>query len=215
MQRLIAAGAQLVDVLPEREWKESHIAGAIHVPLKKLPELAPERLDTGRPVIVYCYDSLCDLSPRAAARLRTLGFPDVYDYAASKMDWIGEGLPFEGSLAATARLSTLMEVDVPTCEPGDTVSDVRRRLGRWEFAVVVVGPERVVVGLARADAFDDDDGRPVATVMLEAPVTHRPHITADDMAKQLEDHPMPWVLVTTLTGRFLGAARSDTVIAAR
>ncbi len=58
VQRLVAAGAQLVDVMPRAEWEESHIAGAVHVPLKKLAEQAAERLDAGRAVIVYCYDSL-------------------------------------------------------------------------------------------------------------------------------------------------------------
>jgi rhodanese-related sulfurtransferase len=58
VQRLVAAGVQLVDVMPKAEWEESHIVGAVHVPLKKLVELAPERLDTSRGVITYCYDSL-------------------------------------------------------------------------------------------------------------------------------------------------------------
>ncbi len=58
VQRLVAAGAQLVDVMPKAEWEESHLTGAVHVPLKKLRELAPERLDLGRAAIVYCYDSL-------------------------------------------------------------------------------------------------------------------------------------------------------------
>jgi len=58
VQRLVAAGAQLVDVMPKAEWEESHITGAVHVPLKKLDELAPRHLDPARPVIVYCYDSL-------------------------------------------------------------------------------------------------------------------------------------------------------------
>ncbi len=58
VQRLVAAGVQLVDVMPKAEWEESHIVGAVHMPLKKLVELAPERLDTSRGVITYCYDSL-------------------------------------------------------------------------------------------------------------------------------------------------------------
>lgn len=58
VQRLVAAGAQLIDVMSKAEWEESHLVGAIHVPLKKLAELAPERLDTSRAVITYCYDSL-------------------------------------------------------------------------------------------------------------------------------------------------------------
>lgn len=58
VQRLVASGAQLVDVMPKAEWDESHITGAVHVPLKKLGERAPEGLDTATAVIVYCYDSL-------------------------------------------------------------------------------------------------------------------------------------------------------------
>ncbi|HEX3394310.1 MAG TPA: rhodanese-like domain-containing protein [Acidimicrobiales bacterium] len=58
VQRLVGAGAQLVDVMPRAEWDESHIVGAVHVPLTKLADLASERLDKGRSVIVYCYDSL-------------------------------------------------------------------------------------------------------------------------------------------------------------
>jgi rhodanese-related sulfurtransferase len=58
VQRLLAAGAQLVDVMPRPEWEESHLAGAVHVPLKALPGLARDRLDPTRPVITYCYDSL-------------------------------------------------------------------------------------------------------------------------------------------------------------
>ncbi len=58
VQQLLAKGAQLVDVMAASEWDESHIAGAVHVPLKELSELAAERLDASRPVITYCYDSL-------------------------------------------------------------------------------------------------------------------------------------------------------------
>ena len=58
VQRLVAGGAQLVDVMPRAEWEESHLVGAVHVPLKKLAELASERLDPSRAVITYCYDTL-------------------------------------------------------------------------------------------------------------------------------------------------------------
>lgn len=56
VQRLIAAGAQLVDVLPEDEYARTHIRGAINVPLKELTPERAARLDRTRPVIVYCSD---------------------------------------------------------------------------------------------------------------------------------------------------------------
>jgi rhodanese-related sulfurtransferase len=55
VQALTADGAQLVDVLPEQQYEEEHIPGAINIPLGLLDRLAPAlRRDDG--VIVYCYD---------------------------------------------------------------------------------------------------------------------------------------------------------------
>ena len=56
VQRLVAAGAQLVDVLPSEEYEAEHIAGAIGIPLTTLDRQTTARLDAGRPVIVYCWD---------------------------------------------------------------------------------------------------------------------------------------------------------------
>ena len=57
VQRLVAEeGAQLVEVLPAKEFGEEHLAGAINIPLKELDERAPRELDRERPVIVYCND---------------------------------------------------------------------------------------------------------------------------------------------------------------
>jgi rhodanese-related sulfurtransferase len=58
VQRLVAAGAQLVDVLPRAEYDAEHIAGAINIPLKELTALSAAILDRERPVIVYCWDLL-------------------------------------------------------------------------------------------------------------------------------------------------------------
>jgi rhodanese-related sulfurtransferase len=56
LQRLVEAGAQLVEVLPKEEFDEEHIPGAINIPLRKIDTEALERLDRQRPVIVYCWD---------------------------------------------------------------------------------------------------------------------------------------------------------------
>ncbi|MCA1726994.1 MAG: rhodanese-like domain-containing protein [Actinobacteria bacterium] len=50
--------AQLVEVLPEQEFDEEHLPGAININLKTLTPEACERLDQDRPVIVYCWDDL-------------------------------------------------------------------------------------------------------------------------------------------------------------
>lgn len=57
VQRLLEAGAQLVDVLPAEEFEEERIAGSIGIPLRRIDAEARERLDPGKPVITYCWDS--------------------------------------------------------------------------------------------------------------------------------------------------------------
>jgi rhodanese-related sulfurtransferase len=57
LQRLVAGGAQLVEVLPAVEYAEDHLPGAISIPLSHLDAESPKRLDKNRAVIVYCWDT--------------------------------------------------------------------------------------------------------------------------------------------------------------
>jgi len=52
---MLAAGAQLVDVLPVEEYANEHLRGAVNIPLRELERRAPVELDSTRPVIVYCW----------------------------------------------------------------------------------------------------------------------------------------------------------------
>lgn len=56
IRELIDRSARLVDVLPEAEYEEEHIAGAVNIPLKKMTAQAVSILDRDRPVITYCHD---------------------------------------------------------------------------------------------------------------------------------------------------------------
>lgn len=58
VQRLQEAGAQLVETLPQQEYRDGHLPGAISLPLKELTAERAAELDRGRPVVVYCWDSL-------------------------------------------------------------------------------------------------------------------------------------------------------------
>jgi rhodanese-related sulfurtransferase len=58
LDRLILEGAQIVEVLPEEEYAEAHLPGAVNIPLKRLDATAAQGLDRERPVVVYCWDSL-------------------------------------------------------------------------------------------------------------------------------------------------------------
>jgi len=57
LRRLVAEGAQLVEVLPANEYKEDHLPGAVNLPLRRLERDARSMLDSARPVLVYCWDS--------------------------------------------------------------------------------------------------------------------------------------------------------------
>ncbi len=56
VQKLLADGGQLVDVLGPKDYEAEHIAGAINIPLKNLDRDTIRQLDSGRPVMVYCHD---------------------------------------------------------------------------------------------------------------------------------------------------------------
>ena len=58
VRRLLDEGAQLVEVLGKKQYEEEHLPGALNISLKDMAEKAPEQLDEGRPVIVYCQDTL-------------------------------------------------------------------------------------------------------------------------------------------------------------
>jgi phage shock protein E len=59
LQELLAAGAQLVEVLPAEDYAKAHLPGAINLPLRSLDESsAAAALDSSRPVVVYCWDPL-------------------------------------------------------------------------------------------------------------------------------------------------------------
>lgn len=56
VQRLVAEGAQIVEVLPRAEYEEEHLPGAINIPLKELNRETARALKLGQPVVVYCHD---------------------------------------------------------------------------------------------------------------------------------------------------------------
>src|SRR5690242_19240049 len=159
-KRLMDDGAQVVEVLPREEYEEEHLPGAISIPLKTLDSRTTAELDKRAPVMVYCWDELCDLSPRAAHRLEALGFEQVYDYVEGKADWLGSGLHAEGNLADRPYAGELADCEPPTCTLADTASSVRARLGDSRYGYcVVVDEHRVVLGRVRrsslASAADD------------------------------------------------------------
>jgi rhodanese-related sulfurtransferase len=58
VRELFMAGGQLVEVLPDDEYTEQHLPGAVNIPIKTLDAITTADLSRDRPVIVYCWDAL-------------------------------------------------------------------------------------------------------------------------------------------------------------
>ena len=56
MRSLVDGHAQVVEVLPVREYTEEHLPGAVNIPLKSLNEVTAAQLDPHEPIVVYCWD---------------------------------------------------------------------------------------------------------------------------------------------------------------
>ena len=87
----------LVEVLGEEAYNTFHLPRAINVPLgdgfdERIQEAVPDKSAT---VVVYCKNTECRASPKAARRMDELGYRDVLDYEAGKEDWKAAGLPTE------------------------------------------------------------------------------------------------------------------------
>ena len=145
------------------------------------------------------------MSPRAAWRLESLGFGQVYEYKVGKLDWLAGGLPTEGTNAQKPRAGTLARKDVPTCQLEERLIEVRRRAqaAGWD-AAIVVNSQRVVLGLLRAKELAGDGGQLISSVMRPAPSTFRPYVLAEEMAQTMVDRKLESVPITTSDGRLVG-----------
>ncbi len=145
------------------------------------------------------------MSPRAAWRLESLGFTQVFDYVAGKADWLASGLPVEGKFADYLRAGNIARTDVPTCRLTDRLGDVRdRTLDADQNVCVVVNDDRVVLGRLRGDALRGDPGATVESVMESGPTTTRPDDPLEAITERLKDARVGSILVTTSDGRLLG-----------
>ncbi|TXH75731.1 rhodanese-like domain-containing protein [Thiobacillus sp.] len=91
----------LIEALPERDYNEAHLPGAIRLNHDEVRERASELLpDRDALVVAYCASATCRNSHMAAGTLASLGYTQVAVYAQGKQDWIDAGLPVERSPAA-------------------------------------------------------------------------------------------------------------------
>jgi predicted transcriptional regulator len=136
----------------------------------------------------------------------------VYDYRTGKQDWMGAGLPTEGTNAQLPRLVDVVRRDVPACSLGERLGDVRSRViaAGWD-ACVVVSQQRVVLGLLRARELQADPDLRVEQAMRPGPSTYRPFVSVAEMRRIMTDRDMESSPVTTSDGKLVGLVRMQDV----
>ena len=136
----------------------------------------------------------------------------MYDYRTGKQDWMGAGLPTEGTNAELPRLIDVVRRDVPTCSLAERLGDVRSRViaAGWD-ACVVISPQRVVLGLLRARELQLDPDLPAERAMRPGPSTYRPFVSVSEMRRIMADRKMDSSPVTTSDGKLVGLVRQQDV----
>lgn len=86
---------ELVEVLPEHDYNEGHIPGAINIPLKDLESTADKQLQKEDTIVVYCASYSCQASTKAAKKLLDLGYEKTIEFKAGKRGWKHSGLKLE------------------------------------------------------------------------------------------------------------------------
>ncbi len=145
------------------------------------------------------------MSPRAAARLETLGFDNVYDYVSGKSDWIAAGLPTIRQAAGAPTAGATLRAGDVVSHMGERLGDAARRAraeGRDEL--ILVDDRHVVLGRIRGAALDGDPDALVEDVMRPGPATIRPDTPLEDVVASLGPAGVANTLVTDPDGRFIG-----------
>src|SRR5712691_10120319 len=141
------------------------------------------------------------MSPRAASRLATLGFDEVYDYAAGKADWGSAGLPLQGLNGSESRAGAYVRSDVPRCRPEDSLQTVCERLDEsgWDTCFVV-DDRGVVLGRLGRRAIRSRANVWAQDAMTSGPSTIRPSARLRDVVERMQKQKLANLPVTRSDG---------------
>jgi Mg/Co/Ni transporter MgtE len=152
------------------------------------------------------------MSARAAARLSSLGYEQVFRYSGGKADWMANGWPIESQYVDQMRAKDLALPDVPTCQVDEHLGEVQHRMqsSGWQYCVVV-DENSVVLGWLRSDASEKDSRARVDQVMECGPRTYRLNAGLEKTAEYMRRNNQEAVLVTKSDGRLLGLLKLEDV----
>jgi CBS domain-containing protein len=117
-------------------------------------------------------------------------------------------LPFEGSSGEDTRVGAIVRTDVPTCRIGERLAGLPASARDWGLCVVT-NQEGCVTGVIRSGAFALGPETLVEQAMAPGPSTVRPSTRRADLARDVAERRLPYVLVTTPFGELIGLVRAD------
>jgi Mg/Co/Ni transporter MgtE len=148
------------------------------------------------------------MSPRAACRLATLGFEQVYDYMPGKVDWLARGLPVEGDREPVQRVKDVVRDDVVRARLEEPVGQVRRGVERSPYGfALVVAEDGTLLGRLRKRALEDDPEKSSEQAMESGPSTVRLDTAARELADRLRQRHLRTAVATDPEGRLAGIVR--------
>jgi len=198
--------AQLVEVLPADEYKKEHLPKAINLPLADLTPESAKQLKKDQAVIVYCANYQCDLSARAAWRLESMGFQEVYRYTPGKEDWVAAGYETEGTNSNKPKLKQYLKTNVQTCLLRDRMQDIQNRRGSHDICVVL-NDRNIVMGIIQGEAWNANPLSRASEAMIPGPRTFRPDGDPKEILKELRSKDVDSAIVTSSDGELLGILR--------
>lgn len=86
-----------MDVLDEQYYRQSHLLGAVKLPLESVDEAEAVLPGKSAEIVLCCVGTLSRSSEEAARQLAAVGYTNVRGYLEGKQDPIKAGLPYEES----------------------------------------------------------------------------------------------------------------------
>ncbi len=88
----------LINVLSEESFRKSNglrLPGSHWIPNTEMETKVPLMFPKNKEMIVYCANFECTASEKAAEKLQSMGYPNVYVYKGGVKEWKEAGLPME------------------------------------------------------------------------------------------------------------------------
>ena len=150
------------------------------------------------------------MSPRAAWQLERMGFGEVYDFVGGKIEWILNRLPLEGNGPHYFIAGEIVDRDVATCRPEDSIAqafDLMERAG--DDFCLATNEEGILLGRLRAKKVTEDERATVGELMEPGPATVRTVEPLKPLVERMERAGVKIIVVTDEKGHLVGVVRRE------